>query len=491
MKDALAAGGVYTLNGDVNISAAAITVPAGVSSTLDLNGYTVTAANTVQGRILVQGELTLRDGKGGGKIVSSLDYSNSASGYGLVYIEGENTSATMESGTIYAVRENAVKKGQFGVVVMDGGDFTMTGGRIEAGWYAVAGNGLDVTTNSTVEIKGGELISVADYAMYLPHSGTTTISGGKVNGAAGGVSLNRGTLNITADADVRSTDEGDTGQWGDGTGKQGNAAVIVEARYGDSFVNIDGGTLTAETQTVMVPASGFKKTITVSGGKFSDFAAMPYLAIGASVDVTLAGDIDLKTPVEINAEKAEVNVDLNGHDIVNRTEIPDGKYGNTIGFKVKNGTLDIGGNGHVHCLSGGDDVADGYRMAVWACGNGVVNIHGGNFYNEQKTDTQIDLIYANDNGTVNIYGGEFESWGHNARGHWVLNLKDSDRKTAHINVYGGTFINFNPANCLVEVPYWNFVADGYKAMCEGKIATEVHDHNGEAKEYTVVKAGAK
>ena len=39
------------------------------------------------------------------------------------------------------VRKTPNSNGQYGVGVTDGGDFTMTGGKIEAGWFAVAGNG--------------------------------------------------------------------------------------------------------------------------------------------------------------------------------------------------------------------------------------------------------------------------------------------------------------------------------------------------------------
>lgn len=81
---------------------------------------------------------------------------------------------------------------------MKRGDFTITGGKIEAGWSAVLGNGKYKTQNSVIRIEGGELISTSDYAVYLPQSGTTTISGGKVYGAGGGVCINRGTLNVEA-----------------------------------------------------------------------------------------------------------------------------------------------------------------------------------------------------------------------------------------------------------------------------------------------------
>ena len=76
----------------------------------------------------------------------------------------------MQGGTIYAARENATNNGQYGVAVYEGGDFTITGGKIEAGWSAVLGNGKYKTQNSVIRIEGGELISTSDYAVYLPHN---------------------------------------------------------------------------------------------------------------------------------------------------------------------------------------------------------------------------------------------------------------------------------------------------------------------------------
>ncbi len=64
---------------------------------------------------------------------------------------------------------------------------------------------------------------------------------------------------------------------------------------------------------------------------------------------------------------------------------------------------------------------------------------------------------------------------------FVLNCYDANRanNTAKIIVTGGTFVNFNPADCWAEGAHTNFVADGYK------VVSEVH---GTDTWYTVVKA---
>ena len=183
--------------------------------------------------------------------------------------------------------------------------------------------------------------------------------------------------------------------------------------------------------------------------------------------VTLTEDVTITEALTI-ANGVTVTIDLNNHDIINNTSIPDAsdpKYGNTTVFQVGDGaTLNIRGNGNVHAISNKEN-EDGYRMAVYALGNSVVNIYGGNFYNYQNYNNgnaQLDLIYAEQNAVINIYGGTFESACANSSGYWVLNLKDNSN--AAINVYGGTFVNFDPSSSTTENPVKNFVASGYSSV---------------------------
>ena len=184
------------------------------------------------------------------------------------------------------------------------------------------------------------------------------------------------------------------------------------------------------------------------------------LANGGSV--TLSEDVTIEAPLVVETGKT-VEIDLNGKDIINTTSLPDTdpRYGNTTVFEVKGGsTLNIKGDGDIKAI-GTKPNEDGYRMAVYAYGDAKVNIYGGNFFNDQdynNRNAQLDLIYADGNAIINIYGGRFESACANARGYWVLNLKDGSN--AAINVYGGTFVNFDPSNSMTENPVKNFVAAG-------------------------------
>lgn len=496
LKTAFANGEDFKLSADADITGQSVSVPAGKSVVLDLNGYTLTADNSATGKIIVLGKMTLKDSstEKKGKIVASQDYTAASYNGSLIEIAGEDASMTMESGNISAVRETPDSNGQYGVGVTDGGDFTMTGGKIEAGWFAVAGNGNYKTQNSIINITDGELISTADYAVYLPQSGTTTISGGKVYGAAGGVCIQRGTLNVEGTALITSKGTGSTGNWGDGTGGLDCAAINVSGAYGIATVNIKGGTLIAEAKSLITEGTTYTPVINVTGGTFSDPSVLKYMATNATVDIKLLSNIniaktELATGYILNAANATANLNLNGHDIINSSETADATPFTQI-FTVQNGTLNISGNGNVKCDASATAKDDGYRMVIEARGHGTVNIHGGSYYNTQKLNTQIDLIYARENGKINIYGGTFESGKYGTPNndtdgrYWVLNLKNTDKNTASIQVSGGTFINFNPANPNMD-DNESYLVTGYEVTRDGSVYTAAHKVNDGRKEYIV------
>ena len=190
-----------------------------------------------------------------------------------------------------------------------------------------------------------------------------------------------------------------------------------------------------------------------------DLNDYPELRAALANGVALSEDVTISAPLVVESGKT-VEIDLNGHDIINTTSLPDTdpRYGNTTVFEVKgDATLNIKGDGDVKAI-GTNLNEDGYRMAVYAYGDAQVNIYGGNFSNDQDYNNhqaQLDLIYADQNAVINIYGGTFESKSANDRGYWVLNLKDGSN--AAINVYGGTFVNFDPSNSMTENPVKNFV----------------------------------
>ena len=284
-----AKGMTVKLLADTDITSNGLTIAKGKSITLDLSGHSLKAANTNDGNIKVCGKLTLTDstdtaknGTGRGKVYTETSYSYGSQDKVLIAAIDGGTFI-MESGLIDAASfttDNA-NKGQFAVSVQnENSDATViiNGGHIKAGWYAVAGNGQDSTFNGNITVNGGILESTADYAIYHPHTGTTTINGGTVYGAAGGVSLNRGKLVVNGGT-ITSKGTGTTGDWGDGTGKQDAAAINVNAKYEETSVEIKGGTITAEKDAILL-TNGKNGTIAVSGGTFSSKVLPEYCATG-------------------------------------------------------------------------------------------------------------------------------------------------------------------------------------------------------------------
>ncbi|MBQ8408585.1 MAG: hypothetical protein IJY39_06940 [Clostridia bacterium] len=108
------------------------------------------------------------------------------------------------------------------------------------------------------------------------------------------------------------------------------------------------------------------------------------------------------------------------------------------------------------------DAADPGYCAVWA-NAGTVNVYGGTFIHagraaEATSADHLDLIYASNNGKINIYGGYFYA---RNNGVWLLNEKDN---AGEIVVYGGTFVNWNPADNVSEGANTSFLADGYTVV---------------------------
>lgn len=182
----------------------------------------------------------------------------------------------------------------------------------------------------------------------------------------------------------------------------------------------------------------------------------------------LVDDIEIDYPLVLSGN-TDVVIDLNGHNIINKTQV-NGNY--TVVFNVTgNSHLTINGEGEVKALEETSDV-DGYRMAVWAYDDAVVDINGGYFYNKQLNPETSNLIYVMDRAVVNVSGGKFETAMLNAQGtSLLLNMQDASRATAKINITGGQFVDFDPADCVSEGPHTNFVADGYVSVKNGNVWT--------------------
>lgn len=236
---------------------------------LDMNGHSIKGANANHKNICVSGKLTLKDSKENstGKIYAETPYQDGVYDKPLVEVINDG-EFVMESGHI-----NSVPAGnhQFVIGAYYNSKVIINGGTIESEWYAINGSN-DEYQNTTITINGGTLVSTSSYAISHPQSGTLTInSGAVVYGAGGAIDMKRGNLVVTGGI-MTSKGKGNTGNWGDGTGGLGNAALNFCKPYGDVKAIIKGGTITAEGDAVLIdaqPTEGKTATLAIEGGKYS------------------------------------------------------------------------------------------------------------------------------------------------------------------------------------------------------------------------------
>ena len=182
---------------------------------------------------------------------------------------------------------------------------------------------------------------------------------------------------------------------------------------------------------------------------------------------------EIKPSETLVADKKDITLNMNGKTIVNDTDLWEkGSAYNWSLVSAQNGSsLTIEGNGTFKAKENdcyAVDVQDGINVVI-KNGTFVGNIHA---------------VYVQ-KGTAIIEGGTYsvqQKYPDAAKADgFVLNCYDANRAngTAKIIVKGGTFINFNPADCWAEGAHTNFVADGYKVTSETKANGDVY--------YTVVK----
>ena len=180
------------------------------------------------------------------------------------------------------------------------------------------------------------------------------------------------------------------------------------------------------------------KSALAAGGIVNVATDLPTNNIDDSVDARMV----IKAPTTLNLDKKIISPDNMGNNNTNFCAlIVDADTTINAG---ESGGIDTGVNG-------------GYGINVR---NGAtLTINGGSYYGG-GTAVQVQK------GTLIINGGTFAcepfsgSYGYN----FLINCIDSAYKngTAKVEIKGGTFVNFNPANCQAEGAGTNFVADGYK-----------------------------
>ena len=179
--------------------------------------------------------------------------------------------------------------------------------------------------------------------------------------------------------------------------------------------------------------------------------------------VTLGKDIAPTETITVSGN-VKSTLDLNGKTLANTGDI--WSDNNWALVSAQNGAnLTITGNGTFAARENdcyAVDVQDGSTVTITS-GTFKGNIHA---------------VYVLE-GTAIIQGGVYSVQQKypdaDKANEFVLNCYDANREngTAKITVTGGTFVNFNPADCQAEGAHTNFVADGYKVVTENQTNGDV------------------
>ena len=168
---------------------------------------------------------------------------------------------------------------------------------------------------------------------------------------------------------------------------------------------------------------------------------------------TLPYDVEVSEPLVVPAGMKAV-LNLNGKTLKNNVA----NAATDVILVEEGAELTINGEGTVEAVSGND----GYTVIS----NGKVTINGGTYKSGKDVNGEPNaVIYARGKGQVYVNGGYFPN-DHNSV--YVLNKKDADRATTVIEVRGGTFKNFDPANNAAENAGTNFCAEGYTSYQDGE-----------------------
>ena len=328
------------------------------------------------------------------------------------------------------------------IVNLNGKTLTYTGDDI----MARLGEGATVTFNGP-----GKVVS-SDYIASANKGGTIIINDGEYSGETCTLFNANGGKIYVKDGMFSNTDE---------TNKATYLFNHIDAEKNNGLIEITGGTFVGfnpAASTSESPAMNFVKygyTVQEVTAESNTWRVvqneLEQVTMKGGVFQLPEGGITLARPMVVSKDMI---LDLNGQTIKNGVF----SYTDTDAIIVKEGaTLTINGEGTVEAVSG----SDGYAVIS----EGTVIINNGTF--KAGVDAQNEanaVIYARGNGKVYVNGGNFPNENNST---YVLNKKDADRKTTIIEVTGGTFTGFDPADNAAENPKENFVVDGYESTKVG------------------------
>lgn len=326
---------------------------------------------------------------------------------------------------------------------------------------------VDADTTINADDNGGIDTGInGGYGLNVRNGAKLTINGGNYYGGGTAVQVQEGELTINGG--IFAVEPYDDPRYGynfmlnciDSAYKNETAKIIVKGGIFKNFNPADNG---AEGEHTNFVADGY----TVVSTKDEDSGDTLYIVLPVSdvlnfisqgEEVVLTGDLtisaDLATSKEIKVNGSKATINANGKTVANTADIWNEGTGAWSLVSAQGGAaLTVKGNGTFKAKENdcfAVDVQDGSTLVI-EDGTFIGNVHA---------------VYVLE-GTAYIKGGFYsvqQKYSDASKAdEFVLNCYDANRAngTAKIIVTGGTFVNFNPANCQAEGAHTNFVKEGY------------------------------
>ena len=383
----------------------------------------------------------------------------------LVYVSGTRTAATMSS--------------NFALYPYDA-DATLNSGVIATSIPAAQSFSADASLQHSIMVAKSESnsFSFVNATSLLRFDVKSIIGGATIKS----ITIQSQANGLAGDVTIDMNEQAPVAEVADGAAKEivldcGDAvlsstdytsfyAVVPATKFaaGDLkiiyAVNYDGKDVEVEypVQNAMSLGAGVMKwtqfTISESfSGSTSDMAT----AISELQSVFENGgeytlDVDVVLP-ETLVVKGDVTLNLNGKTLTNAVD----NTATDVIVVNEDATLTINGDGVVEAVTGNDGFA--------IISDGTLIINDGTFKSGVDQNGEPNaVVYVRGNGKVYVNGGYFPN---DNISKFVLNKKDSDRATTTIEVRGGVFGSFDPANNAAENPGTNFMAPGYTTKANG------------------------
>lgn len=300
-------GNTVTLLGDVALTEK-ITVPAGKTVTLDLNGKTITGTDPVASGnfalITNKGIMTIDDSVGTGSITLSAENNRGWSALSAV-ISNEGGTLTVKNGKIehlggtdmaYGIDNNSTL-GETKVVVK--------GGTIISPYRGIRAFQNNKTKMNSVVMEGGKIVAKAGIWMHQSGAdslGEVTVTGGKIEAASNAI-----VTDIHSGAKTTITIKG-----GEFSNTSTTANLLLVWPFDDmskvteaneTVVNIEGGSFDCAGEGNLIGVlngADANTAVVVLGGTFSEEIAEEYIAEGFKLITNNNGTYGVKPDVEVS-----------------------------------------------------------------------------------------------------------------------------------------------------------------------------------------------